>query len=62
MNILEDVEKIAAEGISGGSVVGIIAITLVGAVVLIAVCSGCLLGIKKLFHKCFRKQKDSEEK
>lgn len=54
MNVLEDVEKVA-EGISAGSVVGIIAITLVGAVVLIAICSGCIWGIRKLFHKCTKK-------
>lgn len=60
MNILEDVEKIS-EGISAGSVVGIIAITLVGAVIMIAACSGCIWGIRKLFHKCFEKNKDSKE-
>lgn len=53
MNILEDVERITENGISGGSVVGIIAITLVAAVVLIFLGSVCLFGLRKLFHKLF---------
>ncbi|MCM1296966.1 MAG: hypothetical protein NC311_15620 [Muribaculaceae bacterium] len=51
MNILEDVEKVAENGISGGSVIGIIAITLVASVVFIGIGSSCLYGLRKLFHK-----------
>lgn len=58
MEILNNVENLVTNGISGGSVITIIAITLVSAVVLIAVGSGCLLGIKKLFRKLFKKNEE----
>lgn len=56
MDILENVEKVAEGGINGGSVVGIIAITLVAAVVFIFLGSVCLIGLRKLFHKIFDKK------
>ncbi|MCM1065623.1 MAG: hypothetical protein NC420_14380 [Eubacterium sp.] len=61
MNILENVEKISTGGISAGSVIGLIAIALVGTVVLILACSGCLLGVKKLFQKLFDKKENDKQ-
>ncbi len=55
-NILEDVEKVAESGISGGSVVAIIAITTVSAIILIFFGSICIAGLRKLFHKFFKSE------
>lgn len=57
MDILEDVRKVTEGGINGGSVVTIIAITLIAAVVFICLGSVCLVGLRKLFHKYFDKNK-----
>lgn len=56
MDILENVEKVAEGGINGGSVVGIIAITLVAAIVFIFLGNVCLAGLRKLFHRFFDKE------
>lgn len=60
MGILSNVESLAANGISGGSVIAVIGVTLVSAVVLIVVCGGCTVGIMKLIHKLFGKHKENE--
>lgn len=57
MDILENVRKVTESGIDGGSVVTIIAITLIATVVLIFLGSVCLVGLIKLFHKYFDKKK-----
>lgn len=53
-NILKTVEQIAGD-ISPLSVLLILAITIVGAVVLIFLCNGGLKAMKKLFHSIFKK-------
>lgn len=56
MDILEDVRRITEGGIDGGSVVTIIAITLIATVVFIFLGSACLVALRKLFHKYFDKK------
>lgn len=58
-NILSDVSKVA-ENISPMSVVVLLLVTLVGAVLLIVLCSGGLIAVKKLWERLFHK-KDTEE-
>lgn len=58
-NILSDVSKVA-ENISPMSVVVLLLVTLVGAVLLIVLCNGGLIAVKKLWERLFHK-KDMEE-
>lgn len=57
MDILGNVRKVTEGGIDGGSVVTIIAITLIAAVAFIFLGSVCLVGLRKFFHKFFDKEK-----
>ncbi len=58
-NVLSDVSKVA-ENISPVSVVVLLLVTLVGAVLLIVLCKGGLIAVKKLWERLFHK-KDTEE-
>ena len=55
-NILDDVTKIS-ENISPLSVVGLLLITIVGAVLLITLCNGGLIAVKQLWDKLFHSKK-----
>ncbi len=58
-NILSDVSKVAGN-ISPMSVVVLLLVTLVGAVLLIVLCNGGLIAVKKLWNRLFHK-KNTEE-
>lgn len=58
MNVLEDVEHIVQGGISAGSVMGIIGITLICTVALVFIGNGCLAGIAVLLKKLFGQKED----
>lgn len=53
--ILKDVMKLSGD-ISPLSVVTLMAITLVGAVLMILLCSGCMMAMKKLWKSLFDKK------
>lgn len=55
-NLLDDVMKVS-DNISPLSVIGLLLITLVGAVFLITLCNGGLVAVKKLWDKLFHSKK-----
>ncbi|MCM1262858.1 MAG: hypothetical protein NC313_09065 [Butyrivibrio sp.] len=55
-NILDDVMKVS-ENISPLSVIVLLLISIVGVVLLITLCNGGLITIKKLWDKLFRERK-----